>query len=190
MNLFLSALIIFSTSFSMRTPKVGDDVDWQFLFSAERPKVFYLSLEEEQDSGIRYTNQEYWVRKDFKNYFTRDRLVSRDDRAIYYNQAELNYKLKNWYAGYALRHVDKVPSHRIVAGYELEKSITLLSRLELRFGINSNFDQVDYNLHARYSLQLLKLFEVFALTVFEDANSEKYRQFKIGISMEIPGKRS
>jgi len=191
MNLFLSALIL-STSFSLRTPKVGNDTDWQYLLNAEKPKQYSINFEEEKDSGIRYTNQEYWIRKDFKDpfwgssFFTRDRYVSRDDRKIYYNQAEFNFTNDGWYMGYALRHVNSIPSHRMVGGYEMDKMITGISRLVFRFGINSNLDVVDYNIHAKFSVSLTKMFEVFALTVFEEADKRRYRQFKVGVSLELP----
>jgi len=192
MNLFLTALIL-STSFSLRTPKVGDETDWQFLFSAEKPNVYSFNIEEERDSGIRYTNEEYWIRKDLKSqywssqeFFIRDRYVSRDDRKIYYNQAEFNFTNDGWYMGYALRHVNSIPSHRMVGGYEMDKMITGISRLVFRFGINSNLDVVDYNIHAKFSVSLTKMFEVFALTVFEEADKRRYRQFKVGVSLELP----
>jgi len=191
MNLFLSALIL-TTSFSLRTPKVGNETDWQFLFGAEKPKTYLLSVEEERDSGKRYSNESYWVRKDFKDpywgtsYFVRERYVAIESRDIFYNQIEVNYIEGSWYGGYALRHVDSMPSHRLTGGYEVDRMIAGLVRMRLSAGMNTNLKVVDYNISSDFSFAFFKYISIDTKLLVDVADDKKYKQFKIGISAEIP----
>lgn len=185
MNWFLTALIL-SSSFSVRTPKVGSETDWQFLLSAERPSHYSIMLEEEQEAGIRYTNQRYAIRYNWEDFFTRDSYVALDSRGIFYNQAEINYKSGGWYGGYALRHTKGLPSHRIVGGYEIDKLFAGIYRLNFTFGANTDLDIFDYTLNTKFSIALFKFFQAYNLVIFEQAGGKIYRQVKLGISMELP----
>jgi len=191
MNLFLSALIL-TTSFSLRTPKVGNETDWQFLFSAEKPKVYSLKVEEERDSGKRYSNESYWFRKDFKeklwgtSYFIRERYVAIESRDIFYNQIEFNYTESNWYGGYALRHVNSIPSHRLTGGYEVDKMFAGIFRLNISVGVNTNLDDIDYNVNSNFSFALFKYISLTNFVAIDVSDGKKYKQFKAGISLELP----
>jgi len=191
MNLFLTALIL-STSFSLRTPKVGNETDWQFLFSAEKPNMYSLRVEEERDSGKRYSSEEYWLRKNFKEqywgteYFIRERYVAIESGDIFYNQIEVNYVDGNWYGGYALRHVDSVPSHRLTGGYEVDKMIAGLVRMRLSAGMNTNLEVVDYNISSDFSFALLKFIDIGTKLILDVSDGKKYKQFKIGVAMQLP----
>ena len=192
---YFTSATIYSTSYSMRTPKEGNDVDWQFLLSAEKPKIYSFRVEEERDSGKRYSAEEYIVRRDFKEpywgteYFIRERYVAIEARDIFYNQISLNYTESNWYGGYALRHVNSVPSHRLVGGYESDRTIAGLVRMRLSAGINTDLDQVDYNVKSEVSFALFKFLQLNSLSIYELADGKQYKQTKIGISVEFPAAR-
>jgi len=192
MNWFLP--IILSLSMSVRTANVQPNpMDYQFAFSSEKKDEMMMAVERESELGKLYVNEEYWVKKASKRVFDQntnivlmDRYVNQSSRGILYNQAEVTLARKNYRLGYALRHVNEIPSHRITAGWELDKAITGLSRLTIKIHVNSDFKTVDMDSMARFDIAFFKFINIYAFGRNEKLGNKSFFQLKIGVSSEIP----
>jgi len=184
MNWFLPFLLAFS--FSVRTPNIGDDLDHQLSFSAEKKGSMYMSVESEREDGQLFKNEEYWAKCTYKYIQVKDVYKFNEARNINYNELQTVGVYKGFKGGYALRHIREIPSHRLVMGYEVDKAVTGLTRLTAKFDISTDFGSVDYSAYAKFDLSLAKFFTVFALGKYEECQNRDFWQLKTGISIEIP----
>ena len=191
MNFFLPIILAFSVS--VRTANVQPNpLDYQFAYSAEKKDIMFLSVEHEQELGKQYINEEYWVKKLSKEIYPGiklmviNRYVNQTSKDIRYNQLELTSVFDNFKFGYAIRHVDEIPSHRIIAGYKLDKAITGITRLTAKLNINSDLETIDMDSMIQFDISLMKFFNVYIFGKNEKLGNKNYFQFKTGISIEIP----
>jgi len=185
MNWFLP--FILSTSISIRSPNVEPNpLDYQLAFCYEKLGILYASVEKEQELGQLYQNEEYWAKTDYKYTYIKNRYVNKSSRGICYNQAEIGLKYKRFYGGYALRHVQEIPSHRFTAGYEKDIALSGVARLVSRYNINTDFQQIDYSTFYKIELGLMKFLSVNIMGQYEKSGENSFWQLKTGVSVEIP----
>jgi len=184
MNWFLPFLLAFS--FSVRTPNIGDDLDHQFSFSAEKKGSMYMSVESEREDGQLFKNEEYWVKYGSDYIQIKDIFKDNQARNINYNELQTVGVYKGFKGGYALRHIREIPSHRLVMGYEYDKATAGIVRLTTRFDMSTNFSSIDYSAYTKFDFALMKFLTVFALGSYEECQGRDFWQLKTGISIEIP----
>ena len=181
-------------SLSVRTANVQPNpLDYQFAYSAEKKGEMFISVERERELGNLFVNEEYWVKKSSKEIapntkiMVMNRYVNQTSKDIRYNQAELTLQHKNYKLGYALRHVEEIPSHRLLVGYKIDKAIVGLTRLTVKLNINSDLKTVDMDSMVRFDITLMKFFNVYIYGKNEKLGEKSFFQVKTGISVEIPG---
>jgi len=185
MNWLLPFIIAFS--YSVRTPNIeGVDNDYQYAFVSEKKGVVYAHVEKERELGKYYTNEEYWTQYKHKNLLIKDRYVNKTSQSIEYNQFELAGTWKGFKSGYALRHVDEIPSHRFIAGWEQDKALTGVVRMTTRLGLSTDFGVVDYEAFTKFDFAVMKFLTVFSMTQYEKSQNREFWQSKVGVSVEIP----
>lgn len=184
MNWFLPLVLAFS--YSVRTPNVGNELDYLYFFSSEKKDVAYAHVEKEREQGKHYTNEEYWTQYKYKNFLIKDRYVNKTSREINYNQLELAGTWKGFKSGYALRHVDEIPSHRFIAGWGQDMALTGVIRVATQLGLSTDFGQIDYNAYTKFDFAVMKFLNIFSTAIYEKSGSQEYWHMKTGISVEIP----
>jgi len=184
LNWFLPFLL--AVSYSVRTPNIGDELDYQFGFYAEKKDAVCMLVENEREQGVHFKNEEYWTQYKHKNLLIKDRYVNKTSQSIEYNQFELAGTWKGFKSGYALRHVDEIPSHRFIAGWEQDMALTGVVRMTTRLGLSTDFGVIDYEAYTKFDFAVMKFLTVFSMTQYEKSQNREFWQSKVGVSVEIP----
>jgi len=115
--------ILLATSFSVRTPNIPAQFDYEFEFVISKPDILYIEREWEREAGREFINEEYWYKQKYKNIAIKERYYKRQ---VEYNQVDIRYCQPNGFtAGYALVHNSK-PNHNAVIGYNKSFDVNLL----------------------------------------------------------------
>jgi len=186
--------ILLSTSVSVRSPKIEpNEYDYEIAFNIHKPEVMYISRQWERELGNFYIDEEYWLMRNVNKYSLvfKEKYVNKTSRNLEYNQLDLRWKHKEFSIGYALRHIDKRPTHNMVIGFDIVKGFNIPFLLGFNFTSNmefvTSFDGFGVSKNTKVSANLSKHLNIYFLWKYEYiVDKAKYYQYKTGIEIEIP----
>ena len=186
--------IILSTSMSVRSPKIEPNpYDYEVAFEIHKPKVMYVSRQWERELNRFFIDEEYWAMKsiDSLNLVFKEKYVNKTSRGLEYNQFDLRWQHKEFTIGYALRHIDKRPTHNLVIGFDIVKGFNVPFLLGFNFTSNmefvTNFNGYGISKNTKINANLSKYLSIYFLWKYDYiVDKAKFYQYKTGVQVEIP----
>ena len=129
MSNFLAILTTISMmfSFSMRSSNdLSCPFDYEMKLSAEKDKVFSISMEKERENGYYFTNSEIMLQKEWKYFLIRGKSIDIQSRNIAIREINFLLRYKHSFAGIVAVWQDLTPSQAFKIGIEYTKEINLL----------------------------------------------------------------
>lgn len=191
MNWFLPLLAF--VSLSIRTPNVQPNpLDYQYSLGVEKVDQLYFNRVWERELGQYYIDEEYWIQKKFKvggsKILLKDKYLNITSKNIQYNQSELRFVYDDMSVGYALRYINNNYSHRIIAGWEIDKRFNIFlinGQFTIRTELTSNIKVIDYSIYSKMKFGLLKNLDIYFLLQSEKVGNINNFQVKGGLEIEL-----
>jgi len=191
MNWFIPIALF--ASLSVRTPSVlPNPYDYEVSIGMKK-SGFDLNHQWERETG-RYFAQ------DFYSYTYKHNKTNISDSYVYdgasglnYNKASATIGFGGVSCGYGLYHVDKIPSHRLVVGYNYDKRFNFIvvdGKAVVNLNANTDFKNHGYSVNADVSFGLLRNLDLVFTLKAEDMNNKNFFQAKTSININLLGDKN
>jgi len=189
MNWFLPIALF--ASLSVRTPNIlPNPYDYEVSIGMEKPR-FKLNHQWEREAG-KYITQDFY---DY-NYKRRNLAIAESyvfTTGLNYNKVSISGEFDGFTMGYGLYHVDKIPSHRLVAGFNYDKRFNFLiadGKAVINLNGNTNFKESGYSVVSDVSFGLMRNLEIGLNLRAEKMNEKDFFQAKTFLKLNLLGDKN